>query len=141
MSFTPRATCRKRFFLMITPAISMCSKNKQCAMMAGSNQTIEEMEEKLPTANMDYSPVPMFDGESEYITVGQLDCVFFIPKRCRPCGGGKGLLELPGPAGAVRQSPGDGCVSPSIKGAKSPELTPSRKKWRNITMTDGLPLK
>ena len=65
-------------------------QNKQCAMMAGSNQTIEEMEEKLPDGEYGLFPFPMFDGESEYITVGQ--------------------LELPGPAGAVRQSPGDGCV-------------------------------
>ena len=35
-------------------------QNKQCAMMAGSNQTIEEMEEKLPDGEYGLFPFPMF---------------------------------------------------------------------------------
>lgn len=103
-------------------------QNKQCAMMAGSNQTIEEMEEKLPDGEYGLFPFPMFDGESEYITVGQLDCVFFIPKDAAHVEEAKAYLNFLAQPEQCDRAQETVAFSPSIKGAKFPELTPFQEE-------------
>ena len=102
--------------------------NKQCAMMAGSNYTIEEMEEKLPDGEYGLFPFPMFEGENAYITVGQLDCMFFIPKDAAHVEEAKAYLDFLAQPEQCDRAQATAAFSPSIKGAKSPELTPFKEE-------------
>ena len=91
-------------------------------------KTIEEMEEKLPDGEYGLFPFPMFDGESEYITVGQLDCVFFIPKDAAHVEEAKAYLNFLAQPEQCDRAQETVAFSPSIKGAKSPELTPFQEE-------------
>lgn len=103
-------------------------QNKQCAMMAGSNQTIEEMAEKLPDGNYGLFPFPMFEGENEYITVGQLDCMFFVPKDAAHVNEAKEFINFLAQPEQCDRAQEAGSFSPSVKDAKSPEMTPFQEE-------------
>lgn len=103
-------------------------QNKQCAMMAGSNQTIEEMAEKLPDGNYGLFPFPMFEGENEYITVGQLDCMFFVPKDASHVNEAKEFIDFLAQPEQCDRAQAAGSFSPSIKDAQSPEMTPFQEE-------------
>ena len=88
----------------------------------------EEMAEKLPDGEYGLFPFPMFDGENEYITVGQLDCVFFIPKDAAHVEEAKAYLNFLAQPEQCDRAQETVAFSPSIKGAKSPELTPFQEE-------------
>ncbi|NMA75385.1 MAG: extracellular solute-binding protein, partial [Bacteroidales bacterium] len=94
------------------------------AMMMGSDATATDLIAKIPNADFGMFPLPLFEGESDYLTIGQLDGVFFIPKDAKNIEEAKEFLNFMAQPAQLNAAQQEKAFSPSIKGAEEPTYSP-----------------
>lgn len=94
------------------------------AMMMGSDATTTDLIAKIPDTNFGMFPLPLFEGESDYLTIGQLDGVFFIPKNAKNIEEAKAFLNFIAQPDQLNTAQSEKSFSPSIKGAQEPSYSP-----------------
>lgn len=103
-------------------------ESKKYAMMMGSDATATDLIAKIPDTEFGMFPLPMFEGEHEYLTIGQLDGVFFIPKDAKNIEAAKLFLNFLAQPEQLNAAQSEKAFSPSIKGAQEPEYSPFMKE-------------
>jgi len=99
-------------------------RTKKYAMMMGADVTATELMSKLPYRHFGMFPLPMFKGEYEYLTIAQLDGVFFIPKAAKHIAEAKLYLNFLAQPEQMNRAQKVRPFVPSVKGAKIPKFDP-----------------
>jgi raffinose/stachyose/melibiose transport system substrate-binding protein len=94
------------------------------AMMMGADVTATDLQAKIPEAEFGLFPLPMFEGEEEYLTIGQLDGVFFIPKDAKNIEEAKKFLAFLAEPEQLNAAQEAKSFIPSIDGAEAPAFNP-----------------
>jgi raffinose/stachyose/melibiose transport system substrate-binding protein len=96
--------------------------NNKNAMTFGSDLTVTDLMTKDPGINFGMFPFPEFDGESSYLTIGQLDAVYFIPNKSKHISEAKEFLDFMAQPEQVNTAQKTMAFLPSINGAASPNF-------------------
>jgi raffinose/stachyose/melibiose transport system substrate-binding protein len=103
-------------------SIPAAMSSNQYAMTVGSNTTVRDLASAFPDMNFGLFPYPVYEGEWEYLTVGQLDAEFFIPKDAKHIDAAKQYLDFMASPECCDTAQATASFVPNVIGSKEPEF-------------------
>lgn len=92
------------------------------AMTVGSNTTCRDLLNAHEDIVFDMFPYPVYEGESDYITISQLDAELFIPKDAKHVEEAKLLIDFLAQPEQCDRAQAAASYVPNMIGAKAPEF-------------------
>ena len=105
-------------------SVPQAFEGNKYAMMMGSDATATDLIAKIPDTDFGLFPLPLFEGECDYFTIGQLDGVFFVPKDAKNIEEAKAFLNFLAQPEQLNRAQQEKAFAPSIKGAEEPTWSP-----------------
>jgi len=102
--------------------------NRQAAMMIMGDWFITDMAAKDPNVELDFFPIPAFNGTDLNLSQGQLGAMIHIPKDAKHPEEAKKFIDFLSQPEQMARAQAELAFIPSVKDAEIPELSPMQQK-------------